>query len=109
MDLGQAHIKAITSLSARDRLVSNVGTGAGTSVRELLAIVEKELALRVNVEEKPIRPGDPPRLVADDRYLRTWFDHTFKSVSQAVREIAATSRGRGGEELASGGLNGKAD
>jgi len=95
MDLGQAHIRAITELSARERLVSNVGTGAGTSVRELLAIVEKELALRVNVEEKPIRPGDPPCLVADDRYLRTWFEHTFKSAGQAVRDIAATSRAPG--------------
>ncbi len=95
MDLGQAHIRAIAELSARERLVSNVGTGAGTSVRELLAIVEKELALRINVEEKPIRPGDPPRLVADDGYLRTWFDHTFKSVSQAVHDIAAMSRAQG--------------
>ena len=92
MDLGQAHIRAIAELSTRERLVSNVGTGAGVSVRELLGIVEKELGLKVNAEEKPIRPGDPPSLVADDRYLRTWFDHTFKTVGQAVREIAAVSR-----------------
>jgi UDP-glucose 4-epimerase len=92
MDLGQAHIRAIDELGMRKRLVSNVGAGAGVSVRELLSIVEKELGLRVDVEEKPIRPGDPPRLVADNAYLRTWFDHTFKSVDQAVRDIAATSR-----------------
>ncbi len=92
MDLAQAHIRAIAELSTRERLVSNVGAGAGVSVRELVAIVEKELELRVNVEEMPIRPGDPPSLVADDGYLRTWFDHTFKPVGQAVREMAATSR-----------------
>jgi len=91
MDLGQAHVRAIAELETRERLVSNVGTGAGLSVRELLSIVEKELGLRVNAEEKPIRPGDPPRLVADNTYLRTWFDHTFKSAGQAVRDIAATS------------------
>ena len=62
-------------------------------MRELLAIVEKELGVRVNVEEKPIRPGDPPRLVADDGHLRTWFDHTFKPIGQAVRETAATLKG----------------
>jgi len=90
MDLAQAHIKAISRLSGHERLVSNVGTGSGVSVRELLAIVEKELAVRMNVEEKPIRPGDPPCLVADDKHLRTWFDHTFKPVGQAVRETAAT-------------------
>jgi UDP-glucose-4-epimerase GalE len=94
MDLGEAHIKAIDALSARDRLVSNVGTGSGASVREVLAIVEKELGVRVNVEEKPIRPGDPPRLVADNGYLRTWFDHTFKTIGQAVRETAAIIRAR---------------
>jgi UDP-glucose 4-epimerase len=94
MDLGEAHVRAIAELGTRERLVSNVGTGAGVSVRELVSIVEKETGLRVNIEEKPIRPGDPPRLVADDAYLRTWFDHKFKSVNQAVREMAAVSRPR---------------
>jgi UDP-glucose-4-epimerase GalE len=92
MDLAQAHIRAISELSTRERLVSNVGTGAGVSVRELVATVEKELERRVNVEELPIRPGDPPSLVADNGYLRTWFDHNFKPVRQAVREMAATRR-----------------
>ncbi len=94
MDLGEAHIKAIAELGARERLVSNVGTGAGVSVRELVSIVEAEMGLRVNIEEKPIRPGDPPRLVADDANLHTWFDHKFKSVNQAVREMAAATRSR---------------
>ncbi|MCE5335301.1 MAG: UDP-glucose 4-epimerase GalE, partial [Desulfobacteraceae bacterium] len=89
MDLAQAHVKALEVLAERERLVSNVGTGSGVSVRELVGIVEKELALKVNVLEKPIRQGDPPKLVADDTNLRTWFRHDFKSVNQAVREIAA--------------------
>ncbi|MHC1726451.1 MAG: UDP-glucose 4-epimerase GalE [Syntrophobacteraceae bacterium] len=96
MDLGQAHIKAIDMLSTRERLISNVGTGTGVSVRELVGVVEKELAIRVNVEEKPIRQGDPPKLVADDGFLRTWFQHEFKPVAQAVREIAAVSRAGAG-------------
>jgi len=87
MDLGQAHVRAIDELATRERLVSNVGTGAGVSVRELLSIVENELGVKVNVDEKPIRAGDPPRLVADNQYLRTWFDHAFKSVNQAVRDL----------------------
>lgn len=91
MDLAQAHIQALDSLSSRQRLVSNVGRGRGVSVRELVDIVESELAARVNVEEKPIRPGDPPQLVADNGFLKTWFDHEFKSVNQAVREIAAVT------------------
>ncbi|MDR3570375.1 MAG: UDP-glucose 4-epimerase GalE [Syntrophobacteraceae bacterium] len=95
MDLGAAHIRAISELSTRERLVSNVGTGSGVSVRQLVTTVEKELGVRVNVEEKPIRPGDPPCLVADNGYLRTWFDHKFKPIDQAVRETGATIRARG--------------
>ncbi len=94
MDLGLAHIRAISELATRERLVSNVGTGSGVSVRELVATVEKELALRVNVQEKPIRAGDPPALVADNTYLRTWFEHNFKTAGQAVREMAASIRAR---------------
>jgi UDP-arabinose 4-epimerase len=94
MDLGLAHIRAISELSRRERLVSNVGTGAGVSVRQLVSTVEKELGARVKVEEKPIRPGDPPSLVADNGYLLTWFDHDFKPVDQAVREMAASIRAR---------------
>ncbi len=92
MDLAEAHMKALDVISGRERLVSNIGTGAGVSVRQLVGIVGKELSLRVNVHEKPIRPGDPPQLVADDGFLKTWFQHEFKSVNQAVREIAAISR-----------------
>ncbi|MFZ2447284.1 MAG: UDP-glucose 4-epimerase GalE [Syntrophobacteraceae bacterium] len=92
MDLAAAHIQAIGMLASRERLVSNVGRGRGISVRELLGIVEKELAIPVNVEEKPIRAGDPPALVADNGYLKTWFDHEFKTANQAVREIAAVTR-----------------
>ena len=92
MDLAQAHIRAIDMLSSTERFVSNVGTGAGVSVRQLVGIVEKELSIKVNVEEKPIRPGDPPELVADDGFLQTWFRHEFKTVNQAVREIAAVPR-----------------
>lgn len=91
MDLAQAHIGAIDMLSSRESLVSNVGTGSGVSVSQLLAVVEKELGMRVNVQKKPIRPGDPPELVADNSFLRTWFPHEFKTVNQAVRDIAAVT------------------
>lgn len=92
MDLAQAHIRAIQMLSSRERFISNVGRGHGVSVRELVRIVENELRIGVHVEEKPIRAGDPPELVADNGFLKTWFDHEFKTVNQAVREIAAITK-----------------
>jgi UDP-arabinose 4-epimerase len=88
MDLGAAHIKALDIIETRARHISNVGLGRGTSVRELLGTVESALGAKVNVLEKPIRPGDPPELVADNRHLTTWFQHDFKSVKYVVEDLA---------------------
>jgi UDP-arabinose 4-epimerase len=92
LDLAAAHITALDLLSSRDRLISNVGTGSGISVRALIGIVEKELNTRVMVQHNSIRPGDPPQLVADNEFLKTWFAHEFKSVESAVQEIASIKR-----------------
>lgn len=88
MDLGAAHIKALDVLERQERLISNVGRGAGVSVRELVGTVEQALGTKVNVTEKPIRPGDPPELVADNGHLKTWFPHAFKSVGEVVADLA---------------------
>lgn len=90
MDLALAHIKALDVLRKQERLVSNVGKGTGTSVRELVRSVEEALQTRINAVEHPIRPGDPPCLVADNNYLQTWFKHEFSSVADVVREMANT-------------------
>jgi UDP-glucose-4-epimerase GalE len=92
MDLGLAHIRALDVIASRERLISNVGCGQGTSVRELLTAVEEAFGAKVNVLEKPIRPGDPPELVADNAFLRTWFKHDFKSVEAVVAELAGAKR-----------------
>ncbi len=92
MDLALAHIRALDVIAGQERLVSNVGQGRGTSVRELLTAVEEAFRTRVNTMEKPIRPGDPPELVADNTFLKTWFDHEFKSVQGVVADLAAAPR-----------------
>jgi UDP-arabinose 4-epimerase len=71
-DLGRVHLDALEALDTRERLVSNVGTGEGVSVRQLLAAVERVLGRRVTVRVEPPREGDPPRLVADNAHLLTW-------------------------------------
>lgn len=88
MDLAAAHIRALDVLESRQQLISNVGLGVGSSVRELVGMVEKVLGVKVNVQEQPIRPGDPPRLVADNSYLKTWFSHDFKGLEQVVQGLA---------------------
>jgi UDP-glucose 4-epimerase len=60
-DLAQAHILA---LSASKSDAFNLGTGGGTSVKEVIDACRKVTGHKIPVEEKPRRAGDPPRLVA---------------------------------------------
>src|SRR5215213_1590 len=61
IDLAQAHMLA---LGANQSAFYNLGTGGGTSVREVIATCEKVTGKKIAVLEKPRRSGDPPRLIA---------------------------------------------
>jgi UDP-glucose 4-epimerase len=67
VDLAQAHILA---LNAERSAFYNLGTGGGTSVREVIAAVESVTGKPISVVEKPRRPGDPPRLIASSEKIR---------------------------------------
>jgi UDP-arabinose 4-epimerase len=88
MDLAEAHIQALKILEDRPVHLSNVGTGSGTSVQELVRTVEQVLQARVNTVTHPIREGDPPQLVADNRYLKTWFQHRFSTLTEVIQGLA---------------------
>jgi len=61
VDLAQAHILA---LGVTESGCYNLGTGGGTSVRQIIATCEKITGKPIAVVEKPRRPGDPPLLIA---------------------------------------------
>jgi UDP-glucose 4-epimerase len=61
LDVASAHILA---LSAQKSDSFNLGSGAGTSVREVLTACRKVSGRPIPTVEKPRRAGDPPRLVA---------------------------------------------
>ena len=70
-DLAKAHIVAIEHLLRGGKSdVFNVGTGAGQSVKQVLAAVEKVTGKKVPHTIGPRREGDPPSLVADSRKLQ---------------------------------------
>ncbi len=70
-DLAAAHIVAIEHLLGGGKSdVFNVGTGAGQSVKEVLAAVEKVTGKKVPHNIGPRREGDPPSLVADSHKLQ---------------------------------------
>src|SRR3954468_818112 len=61
LHLSRAHILALTSPGTS---FYNLGTGGGTSVREVIESCRKITGQEIPVVEKPRRPGDPPRLIA---------------------------------------------
>jgi UDP-glucose-4-epimerase GalE len=70
-DLAQAHILAVEYLlngGPSDQF--NVGTGAGSSVLEMIRTVEEVTGRKVPYVVGPRREGDPPRLVASSQKLR---------------------------------------
>ena len=66
-DLAAAHVLALEHLgtSRSAAMAINLGTGVGSSVRDVIATVERVSGARVPVRETKRRPGDPPVLVAD--------------------------------------------
>ncbi|HEY1629504.1 MAG TPA: UDP-glucose 4-epimerase GalE [Tepidisphaeraceae bacterium] len=64
-DLADAHIKAMEKLSPGKSLFCNLGTGAGFSVKQIIATVEKVIGKKVPVKYGPRRAGDAIALWAD--------------------------------------------
>jgi len=68
IDLAQAHILALGS-SKSD--FYNLGTGGGASVREVVDSCRKITERKIDIVEKPRRPGDPPRLIASSAKIKS--------------------------------------
>lgn len=60
-DLARAHLLALESGKSE---YYNLGTGGGSSVREVIETARVVTGRTIDVVEKPRRPGDPPRLIA---------------------------------------------
>jgi UDP-arabinose 4-epimerase len=70
-DLADAHVRALDYLDrGGDSIALNLGTGKGSSVREVIAAVERIAGRPVPRREAARRPGDPPELVADPALAR---------------------------------------
>jgi UDP-glucose-4-epimerase GalE len=70
-DLGMAHVLALEYLaSGADSISLNLGTGKGTSIKELMDAFQTLTGLNVPHEFAPPREGDPPSLYADPSKAR---------------------------------------
>jgi UDP-glucose 4-epimerase len=70
LDIAQAHILALHSLSKLGSRIYNVGHGKGYSIRAVLKAVEEITGRKLEVQVSGRRPGDPAVLVATARRLR---------------------------------------
>jgi UDP-glucose 4-epimerase len=69
-DLVSAHLLALDALGECDKLVYNVGSGNGYSVREVIEAARAVSGHPIPTVEQPRRPGDSARLVASSRRIR---------------------------------------
>ena len=69
-DLVSAHILALGALDKRDKMVYNVGSGNGFSVREVIEAARKVTGHAIPVVEQPRRAGDSARLVASPAKIK---------------------------------------
>ncbi|HEU0208196.1 MAG TPA: UDP-glucose 4-epimerase GalE [Candidatus Udaeobacter sp.] len=67
LDLARAHILA---LGATQSSCYNLGTGGGSSVREVIDVCRRITGRKIKTIEKPRRPGDPPRLIASSDKIK---------------------------------------
>ena len=64
LDLARAHVQAIEALNTRNELIINLGTGVGSSVREVIDSVQRVSGLVVPTRFDERRAGDPAQAVA---------------------------------------------
>jgi UDP-glucose 4-epimerase len=70
-DLVSAHILALGALDSKDKMIYNLGSGNGFSVREVIETARKVTGHAIPAAEAPRRPGDSARLVASpDRIIK---------------------------------------
>lgn len=92
-DLAVAHVAALTDLLAGgESFAANLGTGEGTSVRQILAAIETVTGRAVPVRYGPRRAGDPPSLYADASFARKrlGFVPRWSAIETIVRTAAPT-------------------
>jgi UDP-glucose 4-epimerase len=70
-DLAMAHLLTLEGLQEYPRLICNLGSGTGFSVREIVEIAKSVTGLDIPVVECERRGGDPAVLIASSDRIRT--------------------------------------
>ncbi|WP_392508031.1 UDP-glucose 4-epimerase GalE [Naumannella halotolerans] len=97
-DLAHSHVIAAERLAAGEPLepVYNLGSGAGSSVRQIMTAMATATGIDFTPEIAPRRPGDPAQIVASgelaardlDWHMRHTLDQMVSSAWEAARQAA---------------------
>jgi len=88
-DLADAHVKALDYLSSGGAsIICNVGTGQGTSVKQLIEITESVTGRSLPHRISDRRPGDPASVYADPTLIRAVLGWR---ATRDLREIIASA------------------
>ena len=104
-DLADAHVLALEALGAHDKLIYNLGNGAGFSVRQVIEAARLVTGKPIKAIDAARRPGDPAVLVASSGKIRRELGWTPKNPE--LNDIVASAwewmqaHPRGYHELAS--------
>jgi UDP-glucose 4-epimerase len=88
-DLVSAHILALEALADREKMVYNLGSGTGYSVREVIDTARLVSGRAIPVKELERRPGDPARLVASSGKIRR--ELGWKPQRDSIQDIIASA------------------
>ena len=69
-DLAGAHLLVLDALKDSEKLIYNLGTGRGFTVREVIETVRKVTGHAIPAREEPRRAGDPAVLVASSDKIK---------------------------------------
>ncbi|WP_017995625.1 UDP-glucose 4-epimerase GalE [Rhizobium leguminosarum] len=92
-DLAQAHLAAVNHLMADGGSLSvNLGSGRGTSVREILEAIRRASGREVPVRYRSRRAGDPPILFANTARAKAelGFAPVFSDIDTIIRTAGPT-------------------
>ncbi len=88
-DLVSAHLLALEALDSREKMIYNLGSGNGFSVREVIETAREVTGRPIPVVEAPRRPGDPARLIASSQKIKAELGWAPKY--DDLREILASA------------------
>jgi UDP-glucose 4-epimerase len=98
-DLALAHVEAARKLSVGTELqpVYNLGSGAGSSVREIMDAIREVTGIVFTPEVRDRRPGDPARIVAAGDLAARDLDWAMRHDLHSMVASAWGARQRAGE------------